>query len=97
MVARGLEMGGLYPAEASILVLLSREFLALVGVAFVVAAPVAWILMDGWLEDFAYHVDPGAWPVVLTAAIAIGIALVTVSGQAFRAAVADPVESLRSE
>lgn len=82
---------------SSIMMLLSREFLVLVGFAFVVAAPVAWILMDRWLDDFAYHVDPDTGSLLLAAAVSLGIALLTVSGQAFRAAMSDPVDSLRAE
>lgn len=77
--------------------LLSREFLQLVGIAFVVAAPVTWMLLHRWLSGFADRVTPG--PAVFSLA-AIGIllfALLTVSLQAVRAATADPVRALRDQ
>jgi putative ABC transport system permease protein len=77
--------------------LLSGDFLRLVGVAFVVAVPIAYGVMHRWLNDFAYHVDL-SWTVFLLAGLlALAIALLTVSFQAIRAALADPVKSLRYE
>ncbi|MEQ9104954.1 MAG: ABC transporter permease [Rhodothermales bacterium] len=81
----------------SVMVLLSREFVVLVGLAVVVAAPVSVWLLDGWLDAFAYRVGLNAWVFVVPTLAALGIALVTVSGQALRAALANPVDSLRSE
>lgn len=82
---------------ASIVVLLSKDYLRLVLVAFLVGAPVAYFVMQRWLEDFAYriHVGPGLF--ALAGLLAAVIALATVSYQAIRAALADPVESLRYE
>ena len=82
---------------ASIVALLSREVVVLVAVAFAVAAPPAYVLMRRWLEGFAYHVDLGPAPFLAAGALLLAVALVTVSGQALRAATADPVRSLRSE
>jgi len=77
--------------------LLSREFLLLVLVAFVVASPLAWWAMHKWLQNFAYHVNVQWWVFVLAGAMALLIALATVSFQALKVAVANPVKSLRSE
>ncbi len=80
-----------------IILLLSRGFLKLVGIAFVLAAPVAYFAMDRLLQDFAYRVEI-SWPIFLMAGLAVlGIALLTVSYQAVRAALADPVKALRYE
>ncbi len=77
--------------------LLSKDFLKLVLVSAVITFPLAWWAMSNWLQDFAYRITIG-WDVfVLAAVLAVGIALVTVSFQAVRAALANPVKSLRSE
>jgi putative ABC transport system permease protein len=81
----------------SLVVLLSTDFLKLVVMAFVVAAPLAWIASSWWLDGFAYHIRPGVGVFVGAAVIAVVIALVTVSTQAARAALSDPVKSLRYE
>jgi putative ABC transport system permease protein len=77
--------------------LLSRDFLKLVAVAVVIASPVAWIVMHRWLQDFAYRIPIFWWVFVVAAVTAAVIALVTVSFQAIKAAVSNPVVSLRSE
>jgi putative ABC transport system permease protein len=82
---------------AQIVALLSRDFLKLVGIAAVMATPVAYIALRRWLEGFAYHVDVGAMGFVLASVLAALIALATVSYQSIRAALADPAHSLRSE
>jgi len=82
---------------ASIVSLLSKDFIRLILIAACIAFPVAWWAMNKWLEDFAYRINIG-WSVFVTAGIAVVlIALVTVSFQAIKAAVANPVESLRTE
>lgn len=81
----------------SIVALLSRDFIWLVLVAFFVAAPIGWWAMNNWLADFAYRIDIQWWMFVLAGAIALLIALFTVSFQAVRSAQTNPVESLRSE
>ena len=77
--------------------LLAREFLVLVLVAFIIAAPLAWLFMSKWLQDFAYRIHLSWWMFVIAGIGSILIALITVSFQAIKAAVANPVESLRTE
>jgi putative ABC transport system permease protein len=81
----------------SIVSLLSKDFLKLVGIAILIASPVAWFAMNKWLQDFAYRTSIGWQVFLLTAGIALCIALLTVSFQAIRAAVANPIKSLRTE
>jgi putative ABC transport system permease protein len=82
---------------AGIVSLLSKDFLKLVSIAFIIAAPVSWFVMNRWLRDFAYHIDIGAWIFIGVAVLALAITLFTISFQAIRAALANPVKSLRSE
>ena len=82
---------------SSIVNLLSKEFIKLVGIAFVISAPIAWYLMHGWLEDFAYKIDIKWWMFVVAGLGSMVIALATVSFQAIKAATSNPVESLRTE
>ncbi|MVM33060.1 FtsX-like permease family protein [Spirosoma sp. HMF4905] len=81
----------------SIVGLLSKDFLKLVTIAIVLASPVAWWTMNRWLQDFAYKIDIDWWMLALAGALAVGIALLTVSFQSIRAALMNPVKSLRSE
>jgi putative ABC transport system permease protein len=81
----------------SVVRLLSKEFVILVGIAFLIATPVAYVYMKSWLGDFAYHITLGPGVFVLAGVIALFISLVTVSYQAISAALADPVKSLRYE
>jgi putative ABC transport system permease protein len=76
---------------------LSLNFLKLVMIAFVVAAPVAWMIMNWWLQDFAYRISITWWMVAMAGLIAIVVALITISFQSIKAAMANPVESLRTE
>ena len=80
-----------------LLALFTQDFMKLVGIAFCIAAPLAWFCMNSWLQDFAYRVPVSWWIFALAGFSAGMIALVTVGGQAFRAALANPVESLRTE
>jgi len=82
---------------AGIVNLLSIDFLKLVLVAVVLATPVAWWAMNKWLMDFAYRIDISWWMFALAAVTALLIALFTVSFQAIKAAIANPVKSLRTE
>ncbi|GAB3990903.1 ABC transporter permease [Spirosoma daeguense] len=81
----------------SIVTLLSKDFLKLVAVSIVLATPIAWWTMDKWLQEFAYKIDISWWMLVLAGVLAVGIALLTVSFQSIKAALTDPVKSLRSE
>lgn len=81
----------------SIVTLLSGNFLKLVIIANLIAWPVAWYVLSNWLEDFAYRVDISWWVFAVTGLVSILIALATVSFQAIRAAISNPVKSLRSE
>ncbi|GAB3995479.1 ABC transporter permease [Spirosoma daeguense] len=82
---------------SSIVVLLSKDFLKLVVIALIIASPIAWWAMNQWLKDFAYKVDIAWWVFALAGLLSVGIALVTVSFQSIRAALVNPVKSLRSE
>jgi len=77
--------------------LLSKDFLKLVLIAFVIAAPVAYWLMNTWLLDFAYRTEINWWVFAIAGVIAVCVALITVSFQAIKAAIANPVKSLRTE
>jgi putative ABC transport system permease protein len=77
--------------------LLSKDFLKLVLISFVVAAPIAWFAMYKWLQDYPYRVEIKWWVFALAAGLSVGIAVLTVSFQAVRAALANPSRSLRSE
>ena len=77
--------------------LLSKEFLKLVFIAIVIASPITWFVMNKWLQDFAYRTNISWLVFAITAVIAIGIALLTISFQAIKAAIANPVKSLRTE
>jgi putative ABC transport system permease protein len=80
-----------------IITLLSKDFIRLVIVAIIIATPVAWWAMNKWLQSFAYRINISWWIFLAAGIIAILIALITVSFQAIKAAVANPVKSLRSE
>lgn len=82
---------------ASIVQLLSQDFIKLVIVAIVIAVPIAWYVVHQWLQDFAYRIDIQWWVFPLAGIVAILIALFTVSFQAIKAAVANPVRNLRTE
>jgi putative ABC transport system permease protein len=66
-------------------------------IAIVIAAPVAWIAMSKWLQSFAYRMEISWWIIIVSGAIAVVIALITVSWQSWWAAARDPVEALRYE
>ena len=82
---------------SNMVAMLSKDFLKLVAISFVLAVPLAWWAMYKWLQDFAYRVNISWWVFVLAGAIALAIAIVTVSFQAIKAALANPVKSLRAE
>lgn len=81
----------------SVVSLLSRDFIKLVLIANVIAIPIAWLACNRWLQEYAYHIELGWWIFIVAGIAATVIAFVTVSYQAIRSAVANPVKSLRSE
>ncbi len=82
---------------AGIVNLLSKDFIKLVLIAFVIAIPIIWWTMNNWLQAFAYRIDISWWMFALAGLIAITIAMLTVSFQAIKAAITNPVKSLRTE
>ncbi len=84
-------------SAASITALLSKDFVKLVIIAVVIASPVAYWATNKWLSSFDYRVTISGWVFVITGLIAIAIALITVSYQSIKAAIANPVKSLRTE
>lgn len=82
---------------SGIVALLSKDFLKLVLISFVVATPIAWVLMQKWLQGFAYHIEMRWWIFALAGLTITSIALLTVSAQSIKAALSDPIESLRNE
>ena len=82
---------------SGIILLLSMDFIKLVVFAILIATPLAWLILNNWLQDFAYHISISWWVFALSGIVAVVIALITISFQAMRAAVANPVKSLRSE
>jgi putative ABC transport system permease protein len=84
-------------AVSGILVLISKEFIILILIAFILAMPVGYYFINKWLQDFAYRVDIGWWIYALAGFLVILIAIVTMSFRALKAALANPVVALRSE
>jgi len=82
---------------ADITTMLSKDFIRLVAIAVLVASPVAWFVMDRWLQDFAHRVSISWWVFAVAGMTALLIAVITVSFQAVKAAIANPVKSLRTE
>ncbi len=89
----GLALG----LACAIIVLLSSEFAKLVLLANLISGPVAYYAMNKWLQDFAYRIEISWWVFALAGGVALLIALLTVSAQAIKAALANPVEALRYE
>lgn len=81
----------------SIVTLLSRDFLIMVSAAFVIASPLAWYIMKAFLSDYTYKIDIQIWVFALAGILTIGVAFLTVSFQSIKAALMDPVKSLKSE
>jgi putative ABC transport system permease protein len=84
-------------AVSRIVLLISKEFIILISIAFVVAVPVGYYFINKWLQDFAYRITIGWWMFALAGALVIIIALLTMSFKAIKAAIANPVKSLRTE
>ena len=82
---------------SNIVYLFSKEFILLISIAFVIAAPVAWYFMNKWLQNFAFKIELSWWVFLASGIASIIIALIAVSFQAIKAAVANPVKSLRTE
>lgn len=81
----------------NILLLLSKDFLSLVLLAFITAAPIGWYAMNKWLQEFAYRIDIGWWMFAVAGALAFIIANLTIGYQSIKAALSNPVDSLKSE
>lgn len=81
----------------SITTLLSKDFLKLVFISFLIAAPIAWLAMNSWLQSYPYRISIQWWVFALAGILSVMIAILTVSYQAIKAAIANPVKSLRSE
>jgi len=81
----------------NILLLLGKNFFMLISIASLIAFPLAWWAMHQWLQDFVYRVDMHWWLFLAAGVIALLIALITISFQATKAAIANPVKSLRTE
>jgi putative ABC transport system permease protein len=77
--------------------MLSGDFIKLVFIAAIIALPIAWWVMHQWLLDFVYRVNIGWWVFVTAIALSLLIALATISFQAIKAAISNPVKSLRTE
>ncbi|MES1214339.1 MAG: FtsX-like permease family protein, partial [Bacteroidota bacterium] len=84
-------------STANIVYLFSKEFIILISIAFVIATPVAWYFMQNWLQDYSYRINISWWLFAAGGLASVIIALTTISFQAIKAALANPVKSLRTE
>jgi len=82
---------------SNIVAIITKDFLVLIAVAFVIAAPVAWIGMNKWLDNFAYRTAISWWIFALGISVMVIIAILTLGFQTIKAAIANPVKSLRTE
>jgi putative ABC transport system permease protein len=82
---------------SEVMAMLNSDFVKLVAVAFIIASPVGWYVMNKWLQGFAYKTGLSWWIFVLAGLMALGISLLTVSWQSWKAATRNPVEALRYE
>ncbi|MBK6285182.1 MAG: FtsX-like permease family protein [Draconibacterium sp.] len=82
---------------SEVIVMLNTNFVKWIAIAFVISTPIAWFLMHKWLENFAYKTELSWWIFALAGLLALGIALLTVSFQSWKAATRNPVEALRYE
>ena len=82
---------------SSIVMLFSKEFTILIGVAFLLAAPAAWYFMNMWLDNFVFKINMGAWIFIIAILVSVLIAWITVGFKAVRAALVNPVRALRNE
>jgi putative ABC transport system permease protein len=81
----------------NVVLLLSKDFAKLVGISFVIATPVSWLLMKGWLSDFAFRTELSVLTFIIAGLLAFAVAIFTISYQAISAAIVNPVKSLKSE
>ena len=81
----------------NVLFILSKNFLTLVGISFLLAVPITWWVMHNWLQDFAYRINMPWWVFLIAGVLAALIAFITISFQAIKAALANPIKSLRTE
>ena len=81
----------------SIMVLLSQDFLKLVLISLLLAVPIGWYVMDSWLQDYAYRINISWWIFLTAGMLSLCIALLTIGFQVLKAAVDNPVKSLRTE
>jgi putative ABC transport system permease protein len=84
-------------SSGNIVRLLSKEFLQLVAIAFVIASPIAWYAMSQWLQDFSYRIDIPIWVFLVAGLAAVAIAFITVSSQSLKAALGNPIGALKHE
>ena len=82
---------------STIVRMLSRDFIKLVLLAIMIASPFVWLAMNKWLQGFAYRIDISLWVFIIAGLIALLIAVLTLSFQTIRAAIANPAESLKTE
>ncbi len=82
---------------SEVLIMLNKDFVKWVAIAFVIASPIAWYAMQKWLQNFAYKTELSWWIFALAGLLALGVALLTVSWQSWKAATRNPVEALRDE
>ena len=84
-------------SAAQIVALLSKDFIKLVGISFLIAFPLSYYLMNKWLQDFAFRVEIKWYLFLLAAVITLGIAFLTIGIKSFRAASMNPIKSLKTE
>jgi putative ABC transport system permease protein len=81
----------------TLVTMLSKDFIKLVFISIIIATPLAWLVMNKWLQGYAYRQNIQWWVLVIAGVGAVFIALVTISAQSFKAAIANPAETLKSE
>ena len=82
---------------AEVVAMLNKDFVKWIAIAFIIACPIGWYVMDKWLQSFAYKTTLSWWIFALAGVIALVIALITVSWQSWKTATRNPVEALRYE
>ena len=82
---------------SEIVQMLARDFVMVIVIAMLIATPVAWYFMNKWLQDFAYKIEIPWWVFILSGSIALVIAMITMGFQAIKAALVNPIKSLRTE